>query len=155
MPPAKRPKRPSPRPSRTAARAKHGAAADTTEAVDEFMRTLAHPHKEAIESLRRIILAVDGSIAEGVKWNAPSFRTTEYFATIHLRGRRGPGVILHLGAKARDLPPGGLAISDPRRLLRWLAADRAMVEFEDGADLEQKRGAFSRILRQWIRHVRA
>ena len=42
-------------------------AADTVKAVDEFMAKLTHPHKAAIEELRRMICAVDTSIAEGVK----------------------------------------------------------------------------------------
>jgi hypothetical protein len=56
-------------------------SADTTAAVDAFMATLKHPHKPAIEALRRIIGGADPSISEGVEWNAPSFRAGEYFAT--------------------------------------------------------------------------
>jgi hypothetical protein len=48
---------------------------------------------------RQIILDADASIAEGIKWNAPSFYTSEYFATIQLRAKDGVQVILHLGAK--------------------------------------------------------
>jgi hypothetical protein len=128
-------------------------AADTTKAVDDFMAKLDHPHKRDIETLRKLVLAVDPSIGEGVKWNAPSFRTTEYFATTHLRARTGIGVILHLGAKARALPKGGLAIDDPEGLLKWLGPDRAMVELGAGEDLAGKAAAFQAVLRQWIRHV--
>jgi hypothetical protein len=60
---------------------------DTAAAVDAFMATLKHPHKPAIEEVRRVIFGADPSIAEGVKWNAPSFRTTGYFATTHLRAK--------------------------------------------------------------------
>jgi len=73
-------------------------AADTTKAVDDFMAKLDHPHKRDIEALRKLVLAVDPAIREGVKWNAPSFRTTGYFATTNLRAKAGIGVILHLGA---------------------------------------------------------
>ena len=128
-------------------------AADTTKAVDDFMAKLDHPHKRDIETLRKLVLAVDPSIGEGVKWNAPSFRTTEYFATTHLRAKAGIGVILHLGAKARALPKGGLAIDDPEGLLKWLGPDRAMVELGAGKDLAGKAAAFQAVLRQWIRHV--
>jgi hypothetical protein len=131
----------------------HSSRADTTQAVDELMKSLDHPHKDAIAALRRVILGVDPSIAEGVKWNAPSFRTTEYFATTNLRTKTGIGVILHLGAKARELPSGGLAIKDPDGLLKWLANDRAAMELSDAADLRGKQGAIEKILRQWIRHV--
>lgn len=129
----------------------HRSAADTTAAVDELMRALTHPHKPALEALRRILLAADPSIAEGVKWNAPSFRTVEYFATFHLRAKAGIAVILHLGAKVRDNSTGGAAIDDPEQLLQWLAKERAMVTFRDLDDVLAKERAFTAIVRQWIR----
>jgi hypothetical protein len=128
-------------------------AADTRAAVDQFMAALDHPFKAEIETLRRAILAVDPAIAEGVKWNAPSWRTTDYFATTHLRSKVGLGLILHLGAKARALPAGGLAIDDPIGLLKWLGKDRAQVEFSTAADLQAKLPALQALLKQWIRHV--
>jgi hypothetical protein len=41
----------------------------------------------------------------GTKWNAPSFRTTEFFATLNLRAKDGVDrvwLVLHLGAKVKD-----------------------------------------------------
>lgn len=131
----------------------HVSPADSSRAVDAFMAALAHPFKSEIERVRALILRVDPSIAEGIKWNAPSFRTSEYFATMHLRSRRGVLLILHLGAKKRALPAGGVAISDPERLLQWLAPDRAAVTFRSSEELHAKAIAFQGILRQWITHV--
>jgi len=131
----------------------HGTPADTSRAVDGFMTTLEHPFKLEIEAMRRLILDVDPSIREGIKWNSPSFRTTEYFATTNLRAKAGIGVILHLGARVRTLPADGVKIDDPAKLLRWLGKDRATVEFGSSADLEKKAAAFRSVLRQWIRYV--
>ncbi len=124
---------------------------DTTAAVDAFMATLQHPHKAAIEALRKVVRDTDSSISEGIKWNAPSFRTTEYFATTHLRAKSGLGLILHLGAKARDIE--NVPIEDPEKLLNWLAKDRAMVSFDGLGQVEERTVALQRILRQWIRFV--
>ena len=131
----------------------HATPADTTKAVDDFMAALDHPFKREIEALRKLVLGVHPSVAEGIKWNAPSFRTTEYFATTHLRSRAGIGVILHLGAKARSVPETGIAMEDPEGLLKWLGKDRAMVEFGSLKELQEKGAAFSAVLRQWITHV--
>ena len=131
----------------------HATATDTSEAVDDFMKALDHPHKAAIESLRKIIRGARPDIREGVKWNAPSFRTSEYFATANLREKAGIGVILHLGAKARSLPAGGISIPDPEKLLKWLAKDRAMVVFSDGKDLARRKDSLIALLRSWIAHV--
>ncbi len=131
----------------------HSTTADSTEAVDAFMRSLVHPFKAEIEVIRAAVLGADPAIAEGVKWNAPSFRTSEYFATTNLREKKGIGVILHLGAKVRELPAGGITIEDPMKLLRWLAKDRATIVFEGRDDLRAKEAALGRIVQQWIAHV--
>jgi hypothetical protein len=117
------------------------------------MAALEHPHKPEIEALRQAICAVDPSISEGVKWNAPSWRTTDYFATTHLRAKTGFGLILHLGAKARDMPDGRLAIADPGGLLKWLGKDRAQVGFASAADFAARLPALQSIIWQWITHV--
>jgi len=116
-------------PAATKKFSKHQSPADSTAAVDKFMAELVHPFKNEVEAIRTLMLGVDPSIAEGIKWNAPSFRTTEYFATTNLRAKNVIGVILHLGAKAREMPDGGMKINDPKNLLKWLAKDRAAVEF--------------------------
>ena len=72
--------------------------------VESFLAALNHPMKPEILAVRQTILGADPSITEGIKWNAPSFRTTEWFATFHLRAKVGLQVILHLGAKARSSP---------------------------------------------------
>lgn len=129
------------------------AAADTKEAVDAFMKALEHPHKRAIEAIRRIVRGAAPDIHEGVKWKAPSFRTKEYFATTNLREKSGIGLDLHLGAKVRAIPAGGIAIRDPAGLLRWLAKDRAMIVFKDAADVARHEDDLAALIRQWIAHV--
>ena len=126
-------------------------AADTSAAIDQFMARLEHPHKAAIELLRQIICGADPAIAEGIKWNAPSFRTVEYFATTHLRAADGLGLILHLGAKVRERP--AFQVGDPKGLLKWLAKDRAIVTFSGFDDLTALRPALEDIVRQWIQGV--
>lgn len=128
-------------------------ATDTTAAVDRFMAALQHPHKGEIEQLRHALLAVDAAVAEGIKWNAPSWRTTEYFATTHLRDKTGFSLVLHLGAKARALPEGGLGIDDPQGLLAWRGRDRALVSFASAAEFSARLPALQAVVKQWIRWV--
>ena len=131
----------------------HDTVHDTTPAVDAFIDRLQHPAKTLVVQLRAAVRAADPAIAEGVKWNAPSFRTGEYFATMNLRAKVGIALVLHFGAKVRQVAAGPDSIDDPTRLLKWLAADRALVEFNSEADLQAKQGALQAVLRQWIRHV--
>lgn len=133
--------------------APHSTAADTTAAVDEFMAKLTHPMKDVVQAFRTAILGASPDIAEGIKWHAPSFRTHEYFATTNFREKDGIGLILHLGAKVRELGPESLKIEDPAQLLKWLAKDRAGLRFADLRDFEAKKAAFVSVIRSWIRHV--
>jgi len=123
----------------------------TDPAVIAFLRDLNHPLKKEIEAVRQIILGASPKIREGIKWNAPSFRTTEYFATFNLRADR-VWLILHLGAKVRDNTTS-LKIADPAGLLEWLAKDRCVVKFSDAKDVKAKRAALAAVIRAWIRHV--
>ncbi len=131
----------------------HTTPQDTTQAVDAFMAKLEHPAKKAVQALRAAILASDASISEGVKWNAPSFKVTEYFATTNLRTKAGVGLVLHFGAKVRAVDAGKDTIRDPEGLLKWLAKDRATIVFADDKDLRAKTPALQAIVRQWIAHV--
>src|SRR5205807_64638 len=125
----------------------------TDPAVSAFLRELDHPLKAEIEAVRRIILGVSPEIREGIKWNAPSFRTTEYFATINLRARDRIRLILHTGARVKADATTGMPIADPAGLLEWLAKDRCLVTLADGKDLEARRAALEAIIRKWIRRI--
>lgn len=135
------------------ASSRHTSTADTTEAVDALMAALVHPRKAELQALRTAILGADPGIGEGVKWNAPSFRTHEYFATVNLREKNGFSIILHLGAKVRAKDAPEVRVDDPATLLTWLAADRALVRFADASDFAARRSAFVQLIRSWITYV--
>ena len=120
--------------------------------VDEFMRKLDHPLKKELEAVRSIILGANSEISEGIKWNAPSFRLKEYFATINIR-KDEILIILHLGAKVKDNSTAGLKISDPTGLLEWLAKDRAVIRFRDIKAIKSSKTAFENVVRQWIAYL--
>ena len=122
--------------------------------VEDFMAKLDHPLKAELQTVRTMILGADPSIVEGIKWNSPSFRTTEYFATTNIRGKDVIQVIMHFGAKVNEISATGVVIDDPEKLLTWLGKDRATIKFADMKSIQSKRDAFSAILRQWIVHVK-
>jgi len=128
----------------------HHKLLDTTAAVDRFMAATVHPCKDAIQALRELILAVHPGIEEGIKWNAPSYRTTDYFATTNLRDKVGVGIILHLGAKVRM---DAVAIDDPQHLLNWHGANRASLSFSGIDDVRKHGAAVTAILAQWLAWV--
>lgn len=135
------------------ARAAKAKKPSGTAEVEAFLAALDHPLKPEILAVRQIVLGADPAISEAIKWNAPSFRTSEDFATFHLRPRDVVQVILHAGARRKDPTFPGIAIEDPDSLLQWLAKDRATVKLRDLAEIEARRPAFVALLRQWIRQV--
>ena len=128
-------------------------SAPPSDDVDAFLASMDHPFKPEILAVRQIILDADPGIAEGIKWNAPSFRTSEYFATFHLRAKEGVQVILHFGAKKRDQSISAVEIDDPESFLEWLSDDRASVKFRDLKEIQARGSAFAKVIRQWIKHV--
>ena len=119
--------------------------------VAAFLAALDHPLKPEIEAVRQIILGVSPTIQETIKWNAPSFRTHEDFATFHLRRQDVVQIVMHRGTKVRALPPGGLSIPDPAGLLTWITPDRGMLTL--GADIQTHQGALVGIIEAWIRQL--
>lgn len=128
-------------------------AARMDPAVTALLDASGHPLRTEIDALRAIILGADASIAEGVKWNAASFRTREWFATLN-----GPKqvkeamIILHAGAKVKGLVLKE-RVADPHGLITWLGKDRGMITFKTSADIETNSNALQEILRAWIQLI--
>ena len=131
-------------------KAKKATAGDDGD-VDAFMAKLDDPRKAEIEAIRRAILAAVPEIREGIKWNMPSFRLADYFATTNLNPKGGVRLILHTGANAKASGVGREAVPDPNGLLQWLAKDRAMVAFDGAEDVAAKRKALKAIIKAWVK----
>ncbi|MFZ5618491.1 MAG: DUF1801 domain-containing protein [Pseudomonadota bacterium] len=117
--------------------------------VGAFFASLKHPLKKEIAEVRAIILGADKSISEGVKWNSLSFKTSDYFATIHLRSTNAVQLVFHRGAKSKD---GGkeMAVPDPKGLMKWLSSDRCLVMLGKGRDIAANRKSFETIVKAWV-----
>lgn len=120
--------------------------------METFLAKLEHPRKTEIETVRRLILEADPTIGEDIKWNSASFRTTEFFATVHLRSTDAVQLVFHLGAKVRKASPE-VKIADPAGLAKWLGKDRALVTLGAGKKFTGNAKAFQDFVRAWIRYV--
>lgn len=123
------------------------------EEVAAFLKGMDRTRGPLVRALRAVILDADPRIREGIKWNAPSFRVDEWFATTNLRAKEGVMLVLHTGAKPKASARTGLPIDDPEQLLTWLARDRAVVTFKNRKELTARRPALTAIIRQWVEVV--
>lgn len=118
-------------------------------AVEGFMSKLDHPLKPQIEQLRRLMAETDPAIREEIKWNSVTFRTTESFATVHLRSTARLQIVFHLGARTKGSVPK-TAVPDPEGIVKWLAPDRCLVTV---GRAEAHRAALQGIVRAWLPQV--
>ncbi|HEX6811001.1 MAG TPA: DUF1801 domain-containing protein [Planctomycetota bacterium] len=131
----------------------------TDPAVAAFLRELEHPLKPELLALAKLILGASPEIQAGIKWNSPSFKTADWFATINVLGGGRPPrpadppalrLILHRGAKRKDAKKPEIA--DPAGLLQWLGEDRALVALDADSFAKAKtRTALRAIVREWVR----
>jgi hypothetical protein len=125
--------------------------AKAPETVDALMAGLDHPLKAEIEAVRAIILKTKG-VDEGVKWNAPSFRTAgDWFATVNLRAKDGVQLVFHRGAKVKANVE--MEIPDPKGLVKWLDKNRALVTLGSGAAFKANGKALAAIVKAWMAYV--
>ena len=113
---------------------------------------MAHPLQEVVDALRGLILRASKEIQEEVKWNSPSFRIREHFATLQLRKPDVVQLIFHTGAKPRpEILP--LSIEDPQGLMKWLGPDRAQVSLRSAEHLRQNEQALTALVREWAKYA--
>jgi hypothetical protein len=117
--------------------------------VDGFLSELAHPEQAGIARLRTLIRSLDPRITEEIKWNAPSFRLDDHFATFKLHPPKGIQLVLHTGAKGRS-GDNTFKVDDPDKLLKWAASDRCVLTLASSRDVDTHEAAVRRILMQWM-----
>jgi hypothetical protein len=125
--------------------------AKTIETVDQFMTQLKHPHKDAIEQIRAVVLASHKQVTEQIKWNAPSFGLSgEDRITFRLDAKNGVQLIFHRGAKVRK-DNKSFEFKDSTGLLEWITNDRATLTFTDAKDFAAKGSDFEKVVKQWLK----
>jgi len=113
-----------------------------TSAVEHYLSELEHPFKVEVLALREIILAASPAIEERIKWKSPSFHSRgDDLGAFELRPRDFVRLVFVF--------PHGL-VADPDSIMQGSWADRRELRFSDLADVEAKRPALERVVRDWV-----
>lgn len=119
--------------------------------VTALLDAAGHPMRTAIEALRQLILGLDPGIVEQVKWNGPHYTlggADRLTLRVHPPRPRFE-LVLHRGARpaAGDVLP---EVADPRGLLVWRAADRAVLPFSETHPPSSLEAEVIPMLRAWL-----
>jgi hypothetical protein len=118
------------------------------QSVTAFLGTLQHSRKAEINRVRNIILGAHPDLVEKIKWNAPSFGLEDDDRiTFRLQPGDKVDLIFHCGVAKKD---DDFTFADETGLLKFVAPDRAVLEFTDGADIEAKAEQLRWLVRAWI-----
>lgn len=118
------------------------STANHTEQVNEFMDKLDHPFKAEVEMMRGMIKNVNKDITEQIKWNAPSFSYKgEYLVTFNLWEKKKIHLVFHNPMISRV----------QSKLLEGDYDQRRMAYFADKKDIEEKKAALEKVLKDLIK----
>ena len=123
------------------------------EKVDAYMKTLKHPLKDVLEALRKIILSIDSSIGEEIKWNAPTFFYAGEMGPFDPKKYKRYLVVSNLYRKdcIRLVFPSGARIGDSSGLLEGDYADgRRLALFSSMDEVRVKKASLQLAIRKWL-----
>ncbi len=121
------------------------------EQVSAFFDQLDTPLKPTLELIRKIILGIDESITEHIKWNAPSYcHSGDDRVTFNLHKDSLILLIFHRGAKPKTPKSSRRLIDDKSGLLEWPANDRAVLKLTGLDDVMAKKAILESIVCKWI-----
>ena len=114
----------------------------STGQVDEFMEKLDHPFKAEVQMMREMIKSVNKDITEQIKWNAPSFSYKgESLVTFNLWEKQKIHLVFH----------NPMISNVKSKLLEGNYEHRRMAYFADKHDIEEKKAALDKVLKDLIK----
>ncbi len=111
----------------------------TSKKVDDFLSGLDHPLKKEMEAIRRLIMEVDPSITEEVKWGGPSFYYKGDIATFSPRVKDQAVLVFHQGE-----------ILNGRTVLEPAPKGKAYAKFSSMAEIKAKSNDLKAVIKEWI-----
>ncbi|WP_204743202.1 DUF1801 domain-containing protein [Pseudocnuella soli] len=115
-----------------------------------FLDAAAHPLRQEIEHLRKLVLGAAAGLTESVKWNAPNYSVGSLDCiTMKIFPPKNIQLVFHRGV-AKKIQPAERLIEDDYGLLDWKAKDRAVATFNNSAAISKNEEALKNIITQWV-----
>jgi len=107
--------------------------------VDDFLSGLDHPLKQEMKAIRQLIMEVDPSITEEVKWGGPSFCYKGDMATFSPRVKDQAVLVFHRGE-----------LLNGRTVLEPAPKGKAYARFSSMQEVKAKGEDLKAIIREWM-----
>jgi hypothetical protein len=122
------------------------------EQVTQHIQKLNPSIRDAVETLRQIILSTDSNIAGQIKWNNPSFYYAGEMAPFDLKEYKRDIAVMNLHNNRIMLVfPSGAKVNDCSGLLVGDYKDgRRLAIFKDLEDVKAKTIALQSVIKQWL-----
>lgn len=120
--------------------------------VTEHIQKLVPAIRDAVETIRQVILHTDSEIAEQIKWNNPSFYYTGEMASFDPKEYKRDIAVFNLHKNRVMLVfPSGAKVNDTTGLLEGDYKDgRRLATFRDLDDVKAKTVALQNVIRKWL-----
>ncbi|HTE25570.1 DUF1801 domain-containing protein [Flavitalea sp.] len=128
---------------------------NTPEQVTAFIKKLEPGLAEVVQAVREVILSVDPSIGEQIKWNSPSFFYTGEMKAFDPKDYKSDLVVVnvHRGNALLVFPTGAI-IKDKSGVLEGDYKDgRRVVNIKDIKDLADKKKSLQLVIREWLKMI--
>jgi len=124
------------------------------EKVDAWIRALKHPLRDVVTDLRALILGIDKSIGEEIKWNAPTFFYGGPMKPSDPKRYKRYLIVFNVARPdcVRLVFPSGARIEDTSGLLERDYADgRRLALFHTREEVKEKSPAMKRAIKKWLK----
>ena len=120
--------------------------------VDEYLADQTLEKLEQINFIRQLILRIQPSLTENLKWNAPnySFRDEDRITFNTMNKESIVKLILHMGTSKKENKKGKPVLSNDFGIVEWNSDIRGTINFRGIKDAKEKEEVLVKVLTNWL-----
>lgn len=120
--------------------------------VNEFLADQPAEKLEQINFIRQLILRIEPSLIENLKWNAPNYTfQNEDRITFNTMNKEGIiKLILHMGASRKENKNGKPVLSKDFGIVDWNSDIRGTISFENINNIKDKEDVLAKVISGWL-----
>lgn len=120
--------------------------------LDEFFANQTPEKLEQVNALRKIILEIEPTLMENLKWNAPNYvYKGQDRITFNLMNKQGQvKLLIHMGATRKESKSAQPVLDNDEGIVEWSSDIRGTLTFTDLEDIASKKILLKRIIERWL-----